>query len=442
MTHAAIHATGPYIVPHVKIDCDAFYTNHPPAGSSRGFGATQVHFAIETQMDILAEQLDLSPFIFRQQNALRTGGLTATGQRLTESAGLPATIERVRRQVRELAGTDATAPYKPLDANKRRGWGVACAFKGVGLGSGADDVGRAVVELTDTGSVRVHAGAAEIGQGLATVLAQIVAEVLGTDPARIEVVLGHTNQTPDSGPTTASRQTYVTGNAARLAADKLRRELMIVTASKLNAAPDSLILQDSRVLNSQGNSISFSDAAALAARQGRSLKASFEYHAPPTVPLGQAGNIHFAYGFGTQAAQVEVNLDNGEVKVLRVVAAHDVGRAVNPMAVEGQIEGGIVMGLGYALTEEFKLCRAFVRSDDLVQYKIPTIHHMPEIHPIILEYQTREGPFGAKGIGEITSIPTAPAILNAIYNACGVRLTRLPATPQRILAALKTNKVK
>ena len=437
MTRAATHAAGPYDVPHVKIDCDALYTNNPPAGAYRGFGATQVHFALETQMDILAERLGMSPFALRRWNALRAGGITATGQRLTESAGLPMTIERVRLKVRELAGADATAHRAPLEPSKRRGWGVACAYKSIGLGGGDDDVARAVVEITEAGTVRVRAGAAEIGQGLVTVLAQITAEVLGTDPSYIEVVLGHTDQTLDCGPTIASRQTYVTGNAVRLAAEELRRGIAAIAAEELNAAPDSLAFQDDRVISPDGRSMVFSEAAALARRKGCTMEAFYEYRAPATAPLGQPGDAHFAYGFGTQAVQTEVDLTTGEVKLLRVVAAHDVGRAVNPMAIEGQIEGGIMMGIGYALMEEFRVKDGYVKSDNLARYKIPTIRHMPEVHSIILEYRTSEGPFGAKGIGEATSIPTAPAILNAIYNACGVRLTRLPATPQRVLAALR-----
>jgi len=437
MTRAATHAAGPYDVPHIKIDCDALYTNNPPAGAFRGFGVTQVHFAMETQMDLLAEQLGMSPFALRQRNALRAGGITATEQRLTESAGLPATIEQVRIKVRELAGADATAPSAPLGPNKRRGWGVACAYKSVGLGNGAADVARAAVEMTDIGITRVRTGAAEIGQGLVTVLAQITAEVLGTDPGQIEVVLGHTDQTPDCGPTTSSRQTYVTGNAVRLAVEELRQQMTALVAVELNVAPDSLTFQDNRVIGPDGRSVSFSEVTSRARRQGYALQAFHEYRAPATVPLGQPGDAHFAYSFGTQAAQVEVDLITGEVKVLRVVAAHDVGRAVNPMAIEGQIEGGVMMGIGYALTEELVVEGGLVKSDSLKRYKIPTICHMPEIHTIILEYRTSEGPFGAKGIGEATAIPTAPAILNAIYNACGVRLVRLPATPQRVLSALK-----
>ena len=192
-------------------------------------------------------------------------------------------------------------------------------------------------------------------------------------------------------------------------------------------------------LTPAGRSLPFVEAAILARREGRNLEAFYEYRAPATVALGQPGDAHFAYGFATQAVQVEVDLTSGEVQVLRVVAAHDVGRAINPLAVEGQIEGGVMMGIGYALTEEFRVEQGVVKSDNLARYKIPTIRRMPEVYSIILEYRTSEGPFGAKGVGEVTSVPTAPAILNAIYNACGARLTQLPATPQRVLAALRQN---
>ncbi|MFZ5917582.1 MAG: molybdopterin-dependent oxidoreductase [Chloroflexota bacterium] len=437
MTRAATHAAGAYDVPHVKIDCDALYTNNPPAGAYRGFGATQVQFAIESHMDILAERLGMSAFALRQKNALRAGGVTATGQRLNESVGLAATIERVRLQVHELAGADATAPSARRDPNKRRGWGMACAFKSVGLGGGADDAGRAIVEINEMGGVQVRAGAAEIGQGLLTVLAQIAAEPLGLAADRIEVVLGHTDETPDCGPTTASRQTCVTGNAVRLATLELRQAMAAIAAEELNTSPDGLLFQDGRIVSPAGRSISFADMAPLAQRRGQVLCAFQEYHAPATVPLGESGMAHFAYGFGTQAAQVEVDLTTGEVRVLRVVAAHDVGRAINPMAIEGQVEGGIMMGIGYALTEEFRLEEGYVKTDNLARYRIPNVRHTPEIHSFLLEYRTSDGPYGAKGVGEVTAIATTPAILNAINNACGLRLTRLPATPNRVLAGLK-----
>ena len=314
---------------------------------------------------------------------------------------------------------------------------MACAYKNVGLGGGLADSAGAFVEIHQDHRVWVGIGAAEVGQGLVQIAAALAAEVLGIPIERVEVTVGDTARTPDGGPTTASRQTYITGNAVRLAAEGLRQRLAVIAAEKLNAAPDNLVFQDGRVIRPDGHSMSFGETASLARSKGRSLEAFYEYRAPTTVSLGQPGDAHFAYGFGTQAAQVEVDLTTGEVKVLRLVAAHDVGRAVNPMAIEGQIEGGIMMGIGYALTEEFLVEGGYVKSDNLTRYKVPSIRHMPQVHPIILEYRASEGPFGAKGVGEVTTIPTAPAILNAIYHACGARLTRLPATPQRVLAALR-----
>jgi CO/xanthine dehydrogenase Mo-binding subunit len=318
----------------------------------------------------------------------------------------------------------------------RRGWGVACAFKNVGLGSGLSDSAGAAVELLDDGRAIVRAGAAEVGQGLLGVLAQVVVEELGVDYSKVEVILGDTSQCLDGGPTTASRQTYVTGNAVCYAARQVRQVLADAAAEELNAAPDILVFRKEQVSRPDGRFISLKEAIALARREGRSLDALYVYTPPKTVPLEEEGDKHFAYGYAAQAAQVEVDITTGEVKVLKVIAAHDVGRAINPMAVEGQLEGGVMMGLGYALTEEFKVEEGRVLSDSFAKYKIPRIPQLPEIVPIIVEHETADGPYGAKGMGEIPSIPITVAITNAIYVACGARIFSLPATPSRILAAL------
>jgi selenium-dependent xanthine dehydrogenase len=430
MTRTATHASGPYEVPNFKVDCYAVHTNNPPAGAYRGFGVPQATFASETQMDILAEKLRMSPFELRRINALKVGATTATGQTLRESVGLLECLERVESQIPNLQ-----SPISNLQS--RRGWGVACAFKNVGLGGGLADSAGAEVELLDDGRAIVRAGAAEVGQGLVGVLTQMVVEELGVDYGKVEVILGDTGQCLDGGPTTASRQTYVTGNAVRYAARQVRQALADAAAEELDAAPDPLIFQGERVSRADGRSISLEGAIALARREGRSLDASHIYTPPRTVPLGEEGDKYFAYGYAAQAAQVEVDITNGKVKVLKVIAAHDVGRAINPMAVEGQLEGGVMMGLGYALTEEFKVEEGRVLSDSLAKYKVPRIHQIPEIVPIIVEHETADGPYGAKGVGEITSIPTTAAITNAIYAACGARIFSLPATPKKIRAALE-----
>jgi xanthine dehydrogenase molybdenum-binding subunit len=437
MTRTATHAAGPYDVPNVKIDCYAAYTNNVPAGAFRGFGVPQSAFAMESQMDILAEKLSLSPFELRRKNALRVGSTTATGQVLRESVGLLETIVRVEKEITSNVKreTSKSAIRNPQSAI-RRGWGIACAYKNVGLGGGAADRAGAEVELTDDGRAVVRAGAAEVGQGLVGVLALVAAEELGLPYDWVEVLVADTDKTPDGGPTTASRQSFITGNAVRLAAQKVRAAVAQAASEELGAPPDRLVFEDGHV-HAGEKSVSLAQAVALAKGEGREVRASVVYEAPETAPLGEVGDMHFAFGYATQAALVEVDTDSGQVEVLKVIAAHDVGRALNPLAVAGQIEGGVVMGIGIALQEEFVMEEGVPKTTSLAKYRIPSIERTPQIVPIIVEDEASAGPYGAKGIGEIPSIPTAPAIINAIYNATGVRIYSLPATPKRVLAALE-----
>lgn len=431
MTRTATHAAGPYQVPCVKVDCYAVYTNNPPAGAMRGFGVPQAIFSIESTMDILAERLRIDPLEIRRRNGLRVGAITATGQRLRESVGLVETIERVEAAVREM-GDEVLVPSGP---NKQRGWGFACCLKSVGLGEGLPDEAGAAVDLTDEGGAIVRIGAAEVGQGLVGIAAQIAAETLGIPYERVQVVVGDTDRTLDGGPTVASRQTFITGNAVRHAALKVREQVAAAMAGVWDVSPDSLVFAMGRVTAIEGQEMSLEEAIAFA-REKYPLSAEHIYRPPPTTPLGEPGDDHFAYGYATQAALVEVDTRTGRVEVLKVIAAHDVGRAINPQAIVGQLEGGVVMGTGYAQSEELVVEDGVVQNADLVRYRIPRIGRVPEVVPIIVEAATSEGPFGAKGVGEITSIPTAPAIINGIHTATGVRITELPATPERIQALL------
>jgi len=433
MTRTATHVAGPYQVPNVKIDCYTAYTNNPPAGAMRGFGVPQAIFAIESTMDILAERLGLHPLELRRRNALRVGSVTATGQLLRESVGLLETIERVEAAVRELS----QEMLVPLERDKHRGWGFACCLKNVGLGGGLPDTAGAAVDLTDDRDAVVRIGAAEVGQGLVGIAAQIAAEVLGVPYERVQVVVGDTDRTLDGGPTVASRQTFITGNAVYYAALKVREQLAAAVAEALDVPPDALAFAAGQVMARDGRKVSLKEAIAIAKKEGRPLSAEHVYQPPATTPLGEPGDQHFAYGFATQAALVEVDSQTGKIEVLKVIAAHDVGRAINPRAIAGQLEGGVVMGMGFALSEELKVKEGVVENADLARYRIPRVGQVPEIMPIIVEAETAEGPFGAKGVGEITSIPTAPAIINAIHAAIGVRITDLPATPEKIQAALK-----
>ena len=434
MTRTATHAAGPYQVPNVKTDCYAVYTNNPPAGAMRGFGVPQAIFAIESAMDTLAEKLGLHPLELRRRNALRVGSITATGQLLRESVGLLETMDRVEAAVQEL-GQGVLTPSGP---ERRRGWGFACCLKNVGLGEGLPDTAGAAVDLTDEGGAVVRIGAAEVGQGLVGIAAQIAAEVLGVPYGRVQVVVGDTDLTLDGGPTVASRQTFVTGNAVRHAALQVRQQLAAAVAEVLGVPPDVLAFAVGRVAAPDGREVPLEEAVALARREGRPLSAEHVYQPPATTPLGEPGDDHFAYGFATQAALVEVDTHTGQVEVLKVIAAHDVERAINPQAIAGQLEGGVVMGAGFALSEELVVKDGVVQNADLARYRIPRIGLAPEVVPIIVEAATSEGPFGAKGVGEITSIPTAPAITNAIHAATDVRVTELPATREKVRAGLKS----
>lgn len=435
----ATHVSGPYEIPNADIISYTVYTNNPPAGAFRGFGATQAHFAAECQMDILAERLGLSPLEIRRKNALRVGAVTATGQLLRESVGLPDTIEHAVSAIPEahvLGDSQRTWQRATRQGRKVRGWGMACAFKNVGLGGGVADSAGAEVELCEDGALEVRIGAAEVGQGLVGVAAQIAGEILGALPEAIRLVVGDTDLTPDGGATTASRQTFITGNAVRLAALDLKALLAQTAAEMLDSSPEAVEFADGYVVG--GNSrVSLRALAEAARKEGRRPVVRRVYTPPRTVPLGQEGDVHFAYGYATQVVEVEVDLDKGDVRVLRVAAAHDVGRAINPRAVEGQIQGGVVMGIGLALKEELILDRGAIVTDTLAKYKIPTVEDVPEIIPILVESPSSEGPFGAKGVGEIPSIATIPAIVNAIYDATGIRLTRIPVRKEHLLEQIR-----
>lgn len=436
MTRATTHSTGPYDLPHARADCYAMYTNNPPAGAFRGFGVTQSAFAIESMMDMLAHELHLDPIHVRRLNALRVGSITNTGQLLRESVGLVECLERLEEQLKSIAGERPFQPRSvPGAEHLRRAWGVAAAFKNTGLGGGAPDKAGAEVELFSDGTLEVRTSSAELGQGLVTVLRMIVAEEFGVPPERVRVLVMDTDLTPDGGPTTASRQTFVTGNAALHAARTLREAVVSTLSEKFDQPPEQIRFVEG-LAQVNGHSIPLGNVVDMLRAEGREARARYEYWAPATQPLGEGGDMHFAYSFAAQAAEVEVNLKTGEVRVLRVISALDVGRAINPLGLQGQMEGGVMMGLGNALTEEFIVEEGIVFTDRLARYRIPSIVQTPEIISIIVEHPTSEGPYGAKGIGEIVSIPTTPAITNAIYNATGVRVDRLPVDQEKILAAL------
>jgi CO/xanthine dehydrogenase Mo-binding subunit/aerobic-type carbon monoxide dehydrogenase small subunit (CoxS/CutS family) len=423
-----VHATGPYGVPNVHCTTAAIHTNGPPSGAFRGFGVPQASIAGEALMDMLAAHLDLDKLEFRRRNALGVGSTIATGQVLGEGAALPECLDALRPHWQALQ-VEAADFNDGAPGHLRRGAGIACMWYGIGNTS-LSNPSEMVIGLSRNGRVTLFSGAVDIGQGSNTVMLQIAADALGVPVDSIDLVTGDTDLTRDAGKTSASRQTFVSGNAVRLAAEALRAEIL----RRANAGPDAPIRIDEGIVRVGHAAIDI--AGMPEGDDGLVLRGEGRFD-PPTTPLDADGQgIPYAsYAFAAQAALVEVDTDLGTVRCLRIVAAHDVGRAINPQQVEGQIHGGIAQGLGLALMEEF----VPGRTDNLHDYLIPTIGDIPPITVLLIERPDPLGPYGAKGVGEPALIATAPAILNAIAAATGARLTQVPATPARVLAALQSH---
>jgi CO/xanthine dehydrogenase Mo-binding subunit/aerobic-type carbon monoxide dehydrogenase small subunit (CoxS/CutS family) len=429
ITRACIHASGPYAVGHVRAEGRLWYTNNPPAGAMRGFSTPQVAVATEGAVDLLALRLGVDPIELRLRNALRPGRVTGTGQVL-EAGGFAETLEAVRARHGELA---RQAPLPAEDGPWVLGEGVASMWYGIG-NTALSNPAEVRVELEPDGGVHLYTSAADIGQGSSTVLCQVLAETLGCGLDRVRLTTGDTGRTPESGKTSASRVTFIVGNAVRDAGQALAKTLAEEGAGLLGAAPDGVRVRGGRVERADGRGGVGWDAVARALAEREAPRAFRGWFDPRTTPLdGEGQGVPYqTYAFATQLAQLYVNRETGEVRVRRVIAAHDLGRAINPQAAEGQIEGGVVMGLGFALTEEYVPGRTL----NFSTYLIPTALEVPEIVPILVETGEPAGPFGAKGVGEPAMIATAPAVLNAISRAIGVRMWRLPATPERVFRAI------
>jgi CO/xanthine dehydrogenase Mo-binding subunit/aerobic-type carbon monoxide dehydrogenase small subunit (CoxS/CutS family) len=438
MERTTTHSSGPYEIPNVNADCYAMYTNNPPAGAFRGFGVTQSIFAIESMMDILAEALHMDPLALRRVNALREGSVTSTGQILRESVGLLDCMEKVEAEMKKRAGEH---PFTPrVEGHLLSAWGFAIGYKNTGFGMGARDAASAEVELFEGGTLEARTSSAEVGQGLSSVLQLVVAEEMDVPPSQVRVLLMDTDLTPDGGATTASRQTYVSGNAVRLASQELRKAISAVLAEKFDLPPDKLYFTNGGVQVGD-RYLSLGEIAQIMKSDGHAPRVHYEYEAPETKPLGETGDAHIAYSFAAQAAEVAVDKRTGEVTVRQVITANDVGRCLNPLGLQGQVEGGIMMSIGSALMENFIVDNGMVFTDRIARYRISTMRHTPEITSFVIEHPTQEGPYGAKGVGEIVGIPTAPAITNAIYNAVGVRIDRLPADHEFIWNGFKKNQI-
>lgn len=423
-----IHAMGPYKVPSVRCTTRAVYTNDSIAGAFRGFGIPQAAIAHEALMDELADRVGMDRLEFRLQNALKAGDRTVNQQPLDASVGMRACLEALRPHWRE-----ELARCSAFNANGRvvrRGVGIGCMWYGIGNTSQANPSSMRV-GLSRSGKVVVFNGAVDIGQGSNTIIVQICAETLGIRAADIELVTGDTDLTLDAGKSSASRQTFISGNAVKLASEELRAQLVRLA----NVSEDArLELGRGTATLVDGASRHALDLTRLPVAEDDLVLVATGTFNPPTTAIDEnfEGVPYATYAFAAQIAAIEIDTRFGTVAVKRLVAAHDIGRAVNPTQVEGQIHGGVAQGLGLALMEE----HIPGRTENLHDYLIPTIGDMPEIETILIEDPEPLGPFGAKGIGEPALIPTAPAILNAIQHATGVRIRRAPATPDRIWQAL------
>ncbi len=447
-----------YEVPHVRFKADCVYTNNLVTGAVRGYGNPQSTFFTETIMDRLAEALNMDQAEFRIRNANRPNTETPQGLIIT-SCGLKECLETVAAA----ADRATTTPGADVAAQGGRGdsWQRPGAYqltmdnqhlkRGIGfastlnVGGGAriyrSDGCGATVKVDDFGHVTLITGSSEIGQGSETVLAQIVADVLGVEVNDITVLNSDTDVKPWDVGVHASRTTFIAGNAAHLAALDARSQIFETAAEMLGVAAEKLIARNGKIEVAENpKSISLGKVArSRHFREGGQVIMGEGWYDPPTKLVDKdtyKGNISATYGFGSQMAEVEVDTETGLVRVLYLACANDVGRAINPMAVEGQIEGGAQMGLGYALTEEIIVKDGKVLNPDFLDYRLFTSADMPEIETFIIETDDPDGPFGAKGVGEMGGTPTAAAIANAIYNAVGIRLTQLPMTPERVLAAL------
>lgn len=423
-----VHASGPYRTPHYRATGRAIHTNGPISGAFRGFGVPQATIMQETLYDRLAEKLGRDRLEFRIENALSDGDRTTCGQVLS-GVGIRECLEALKPH-----WTRAQAEADEANAREgrvRRGIGVASCWYGCG-NTALPNPSTIRVGITASGAVMLHQGAVDIGQGSNTVVTQICADASGLPLSAFQLVGGDTGVTPDAGKTSASRQTYVTGKAAEKAGRALREKILRFANVSDGA---KIALEDGALVISEGTErrrVVLSDIESDA--HGYVFSAEETYD-PPTTALDEKGQgVPYAvYGYGAQLVELEVDTTLGTVRLLKITAAHDVGRAINPLLVEGQIEGGIAQGIGLALMEEY----VPGRTENLHDYLIPTIGDVPPVETILVEVPDPEGPFGAKGLGEHVLIPTAPAILNAIRHAVGIEVAKVPATPSRILAAIR-----
>jgi CO/xanthine dehydrogenase Mo-binding subunit len=424
--------TGSYRIPNVHLETLVAYTNSPISGAMRGFGSPQSHFALESLLDMLAVKLKISPIVLRELNILHPGDSFFTRVVVNETANSLPECLRIAKE-KEFQWRKIGAP-----GNKVAGVGMALAAQSMGLGAKVPDDSTHRLEWLPDGSVALYLGSPDMGQGLSLVAEQITAESLGIPFDLINTIPLDTLSSPNGNVSCASRMTYMTGNAVIQAADRLVQQLLDESAKRLNQPRDGFSYQSGYVTSPNGQTLEATEIISRAAEDGVKFRSeatfSFPYpekSTPQHLPIGMP---HVIFVFGAQIARVEIDPELGSIEVTHLSAIHDVGRVISKSGVEGQIEGGVATGLGYALYENMALKSQGDWVDSFTEYLLPTSKDMPSnLECILLEIPESSGPFGAKGIGEIPLVPTAPAVANAIYNAIGVRIKSLPITPEKLV---------
>lgn len=435
LLYSTVMATGPYDITHVKIDSHTVLTNNTFCSANRGFGAPQVCFAYECQMDEVARQLKLTPLEMRKKNYLKKGDALATGRVLEYAVETEQTAEKALAALGK--------PCQPESPTEKIGRGIASGMQSYGRMVFLHDTSRSYVSAELDGSIVVRCGVQDIGGGQASSLASITAEVLGVSLEDVTVYIGDTALTPIAGTTTATRQLYMSGNATLKAAEAVKQNLLAKAAEMLEVEPEDLELRKKKIQVKgapSASALELESVVKACAADGIPLYHVAQFNGPfrelIDFKTGQ-GQVFPDFTYGTHAVEVAVDIETGKVKILKLVACYDVGQAININSVEGQIEGGALYGLGYGLTEEIILNQGITMTPSLAEFLIPTALDAPEVKTILIESGGGVGPFGAKGIGEPACVSIAPALANAVCDAIGVRIFDLPLTPEKIVKALK-----
>ncbi|MBW2368474.1 MAG: molybdopterin-dependent oxidoreductase [Deltaproteobacteria bacterium] len=432
-----LHLSIPYKQPHIKFEVNRVYTNKPVAGAMRGFCSPQAHFAAELQLDMVAEALGMDPLDIRIKNGLKAGDVTPNGLKMTSGA-LADCIEQVKKKAQW------KNKYKQLPP--LRGIGIGCnsfiCGSRIALNP-ATALANILIKADTSGTVTILSGAADIGQGCDTTFCQIAAEELGLPMEDVNISVVDTDISPPDSFSASSRVTFMVGNATLAAANDLKEKLFKAVADKLEANVDDLVAKDRKIFikDAPETGVTFSEAISICqlAQNGATItgKGSFNPDLGPFDPTEGAGNYSPAYTFGAVVAEVAVDPHTGRVKIDKLTRAHDCGQIINLLGVEGQLDGATSMAVAYALSEELLQENGRPLNPTFLDYKMPTVMEMPEMENIHVESCDPGGPFGAKEVGEGIVSPIAPAILNAVYDATGIRFKEIPLTPEKVLSALR-----